>query len=374
MTQPLRTTPNRWLRRLKAAGTGLLAFVLAVVSAELFLRALVPVEVMFETWMTPGIQQYDEKYGAVYTPNWSGLMRHEDKLIRGVPLQLEAHGFRIPNRAGFEQYEGPPFQVVIIGGRSAIMSYGMEDDLTVSAALARRLSDQLRRPVVVHNTNWAGDNLHRNWNLFLDHLSNEVEFDAAVVCHINPYIVPFRDPANYDHIQPWGTEEDWFRYMPGVVLWVDNWIAELGPDVYRSYLGYGLVRLAIVGRKAYEHRILGEEDSHSRNLRVQSIPPSESDRKAYFDFLRHVRHWFSDHHAVTLNALIPRRYFPIDHHDVYTREMPADFDWVDLHRQLFEMTRDPDNFLADHHYNRALAEAIGVAMADELMPLIESSK
>ena len=52
----------------------LLALLLGGLLAEGFLRLLVPVEAHFETWFTPGIEEWDPAFGAVYRPFWAGTI------------------------------------------------------------------------------------------------------------------------------------------------------------------------------------------------------------------------------------------------------------------------------------------------------------
>lgn len=371
MTKAAKTGKRGWF--LRGMRWAVAAFA-AVLGAELFLRVLVPTELMFETWFTPGIHQYDARYNVVYTPGWSGLMRHADKLQRGIPLELGEDAFRLPVTAGIETFDGPFVRVVLIGGRSAMMSYGLEDDATVAAALARHLSVRLRRPVEVRATEWAGDNLQRNWNLFRERLADVYHFDAAVICHVNPSLGSYRDPERWDVIEGWGDESTFFRFLPGIVVWPDETIGALGPLAYKSYLGYGLLRLTGQARFAWKRIFEGAETAHERALRVQSEPPKASDRDGYIAFLDHVRKWFEAQGTEVLFDFIPRRYFEENLHDPYTRALPDDFHWVDQQRKFFEETRNADNFLANHHYAAPMADLIGKDLADELAPELEAAQ
>jgi hypothetical protein len=375
MAKDQQQTPRkgRWRQRFSRLGLGLVACAGAVVGAEIFLRALVPVELMFETWFTPGIQQYDERYNVVYAPGWSGLMRHADKLQRGVPLELGEDAFRLPVTAGEAAFADKPLvRVVLLGGRSAIMSYGLPDEETVAAAVARHLSERLEAPVEVRATEWAGDNLHRNWNLFRERLGDRYTFDAAVICHVNPSLGSYRNPAKWDVVEGWGDESTFFGFLPGIVVWPNETIAAAGPAAYQSYLGYGLLRLAGQARFLWARTFEGAETAHERALRVQSEPPEAVARDAYIGFLGHLQEWFEARETRVLFHFIPRRYFAMDLHDPYTAALPDDFAWVDLHRRLFAETENPDNFLANHHYAQPMAEAIGALLAEELADQLQS--
>jgi len=113
------------MKRLRKFVQILLCVCLGALLTEGFLRVMIPMEVHYETWFTPGIERWDPEFGAHYRENWSGMMRHADRLNRGVPLYLDEHGFRLPAQ---NSLPGEPVRVLLIGGRSAMMSYGLSDD------------------------------------------------------------------------------------------------------------------------------------------------------------------------------------------------------------------------------------------------------
>lgn len=160
--------------------TAMVALLLGGVLTEGFLRLLIPVEVQFETWFTPGLEKWDDEFGAVYQPGWKGMMRHIDGVYRGVPLQLDAHGFRLPVRNGLA---GEPVEILLMGGRSAMMSYGLADEETVHA----RLADALPFPAEVQSIPSAGGNLLRDWVHYQRHLSDR-NYDLVIISHLRDYL------------------------------------------------------------------------------------------------------------------------------------------------------------------------------------------
>jgi hypothetical protein len=157
------------MTRLKNISIGAAVVILALASAEVFLRVMIPMEIIFRTWYSAGIHQPHEKFSYVFSPNYSGVMHHVD-CVGGVPLRLDPYGFRLPAGTGSRD-------VVLIGGASMRFSFGLSDSQTVHAENSRQLDD-----ATVRSAAWPGWEAYRGWHVYLDRLEPYVDADIAVVC------------------------------------------------------------------------------------------------------------------------------------------------------------------------------------------------
>lgn len=337
--------------------SALLALLLGGLLAEGFLRLLVPVEAHFETWFTPGIEEWDDAFGAVYRPFWSGTMRHSDGVYRGVPLELDQHGFRPPAR---NELPGEPVRVLLLGGRSAMMSYGLPEAETIHARLAAATAV----PMEVQSSARAGGNLIRSWNLYRSHLADK-EWDFVILSHVNPYLPVFRDHEAFDTVPEPPSPEWVFQYMDGIQLWRDGLFQKTGSLAFQSYLGYGLIRLADASHKIASARGQSGEDGLAGVIRRQAEAPSEEALADYRAFLKHIKSHFEERGIPLLLHFIPRPHAEPDHHAPYREALCADFEVIDLHQALHPHL-GPEAFIANGHYNRQLAEQIGRALAAEV--------
>lgn len=345
------------MRPLRTTATALLALVLGALLTEGFLRLLIPVEAQFETWFTPGIEEWDPQFGAVYRSGWRGTMRHLDGVYRGVPLQLDPHGFRLPAR---NNRPGEPRRILLLGGRSAMMSYGLPD----AEAIPAQLVEASPLPMEAQSTAWAGGNLLRGWNLYRRHLSKE-HWDLVVISHVNPYLPAYRDRAAFDTVPAPAPREWIFRYMDGLLLWRDGLFLKTGRAAFRSYLGYGLVRLADAGLKNWQGLQGAPARTQADIIRGQAAPPDPRALEDYLAFLEHVRSHFTARGIPVVLHLIPRPFAEADHHAPYREALAGSFDVVDLHQRL-HAELSPPAFIAQGHYNRELAAAIGRELAAEV--------
>lgn len=345
------------MRVLRNLLTALLALVAGAVLTEGFLRALIPVEAQFETWFTPGIERWDETFGAVYRPDWQGTMRHMDGIYRGVPLTLDEHGFRLPVRNAIP---GEPVRVLLMGGRSAMMSYGLPDEETVHARLVQAVDFPMEAQTVAS----AGGNLVRDWHRYLHELADQ-EWDLVIISHVNPYLRAYADRTAFDTV-PAAAPREWvFQYMDGIQLWRDGLFMKAGPAAFASYLGYGLVRLADAGLKGIDRLRTGASGGLEAAIRRQAEAPPAEALEDYRAFLKHVEAHFAARGAPVLLHFIPRPLAARDHHAPYREPLSEDFDTVDLHRRLYPEC-SPDAFIANGHYDRELAARIGRALAGEV--------
>ena len=344
----------------------LLPLLLAAGTSEVLLRLILPVEGRFETWFTPGIEAPDPVFGFGYVPHYHGVMRHADRLNLGVPLVLDEHGFRLPNLSPQLPPGTRPRRILVMGGRSAIMSYGLSDDQSVTG----RIAAHTHTPVEVHNTAWAGGSLMRNWHLVRHRLAGET-FDLVLVVHVLPNLSETRDAQWWDTPPP-PPDAAWaFRYMEGVVLWRDGLFAAIGRPAFASYTAYGWIRLADTAWKQM-HYALGWSTPPDA-VAEQSRIPDPADMQGYMRFLEHIRTYFAAQGTPVLFVTLPRKVFPADHHAPYNAAVPSDLDWIDLHARLWPELQDPKLYLANHHYGPVLADRIGQALATEIDLRLKSS-
>ncbi|MFO7725673.1 MAG: hypothetical protein R6V45_09005 [Oceanipulchritudo sp.] len=345
------------MTRVKTVLTAFLALILGVFMTEGFLRLLIPVETQFETWFTPGIEVWDETFGPVYRSNWKGTMRHMDGIYRGIPLALDENGFRPAVR---NSLPGEPKRVLLLGGRSAMMSYGLSDEASIAAQLVKAAN----LPMEAQSIARAGGNLLRNWNLFLHHMSDQ-EWDIVVISHLNPYLPAYADHSAFNEVPP-PAPEDWaFRYMDGILLWRDGLFLEIGRPAFQSYLGYGLVRLADSTLKAFDRWGGPSSESPQDRIRDRGVAPDPSMLEDYRAFLEHVEHYFKQRDIPVLLHFVPRQFAEPDHHAPFREALETSFDVVDLHQRLHGHL-GPDAFIANGHYGRELARLIGEELAREV--------
>jgi hypothetical protein len=332
------------------------ALVLGALLTETFLRAVLPVEIRFETWFTPGIEEWDPEFGAVYRPGWKGFMRHPDRVYRGVLLELDEHGFRPAAR---NPIPGDPRRVLLLGGRSAMMAYGLPEPESIAARMAARATI----PMEVHAAARAGGNLHRSWHLYRKHLAGQ-DWDLVVISHVNPYLPAFADSEAIRHLPPPAPEAWVFRYMDGILLWRSGLIADIGRPAFRSYLGYGLLRLADAGLRIIRGTGRPSGAEHQAAMAREARPPAPDALENYQRFLTEVRDHFAGRGVPTLLHFIPRPLASVGHHRAYREPLEETFEVIDLHDRLFHLN-EPSAFIANGHYGTRIADAIGRELALE---------
>lgn len=345
------------MRILRNSLLAVISLALGALLTEGFLRLLIPVEARFETWFTPGIEEWDPEFGAVYRANWEGTMRHMDGVYRGVPLKLDANGFRPSAR---NDLPGKPKRILLMGGRSAMMSYGLPEDETIPA----RMVASADLPLEAQSIAWAGGNLIRSWNLYRRHLDREA-WDLVIISHVNPYLPAYKDHNAFDRLPPPAPKEWIFRYMDGILLWRSGLFVKAGRAAFQSYLGYGMVRLADSALKEIEQWQGTPEKSQQAVIRAQAAAPEPAALADYTAFLQHVQAWFSKRSIPVVLNFIPRPYAERDHHAPYREPLSKTFDVIDLHRRLYDRL-SPSAFIANGHYDRELADEIGKELAREV--------
>jgi len=327
----------------------LIAVAVGLLSAEGLTRVLVPMEIMLETWFTPGVHTYDAEMGFVFTPGYQGMMRHADGLWVGEPVRLDEHGYRLvalpPERTEATQ------KIVILGGRSLMMSYGLPDEATIH----HRLAAHLDKPTEVLNTAWAGDSLWRAWHFFNREVAREEPYDLAIIALVSPYLRPFVGRSDYTLPSDGRPEEAIFPYLDGVMLWRGPLFAKYPRTSHSSYLGFALFRRAEQAMKEWRKRWRPKPG----NRKITGTPEEIT---GYIDFLGHIRDELAARGTKTVFVTMPHGE-PIDYYEALTSAFPSDFSWVDLHAEMRE-TLPLEQFFAQGHYRAPLADRIAERLAE----------
>lgn len=337
----------------------------AVAAAEAFIRLMVPVEIFFETWFTPGIHRHDRDFGFVFTPHYEGLMRHEEGLWVGTPLRLDKHGYRLPSRPAAEVgavgsaesgISTPLPKVLCLGGRSLMMSYGLADEQTVPA----RLVAHAPYPVEAHNTGWAGDSLERAWHHFSRTLDQEHRYAFAFIAVVNPWLAPYAGRTSFELVPDNRPAEEIFKFMDGVFLWRSALFHEYPEVSHGSYLGYAAFRQW----DRLDHLLAGRRPGQRREFGHLEGTPAQLE--GFGRFLQFIQAELARRGTPSMVVFLPRRGFPTDRFDILSEAFPESLPYADLNKTMIEGTVRSDFFAGDH-YTAAMADRVGQALA-ELLP------
>lgn len=326
-----------------------------LVGAEGLLRLLVPMEIQFETWFTPGVHEYDEDLGYRYKPGYAGWMRHRDRLWVGERLQLDKYGFRPCAKSDLD---GEARRVLLLGGRSVLMNYGVPERDTIHGLLA----GESAYPLEVHNAALAGWDLYQNWIAFRLGLDNDEPFDLAVVS------IYMEEPDGYARLKPHQYEATWpapppeevFKYMDGVRLWPKGLIAEVGPVAYQSYVLYGFLRAA--GLVLRQLGCFPEVDAVAY---AQAHPPSADAITGFGEYLAFIESHLEAKGTRVLFLFPPRMGFPEKHFEALYGAIPAGSPFVDLHRE-FSPDSGPEDWIANDHYSAEFSARITERLRGEV--------
>ncbi len=216
---------------------GIVACVIALVVAEIFMRAVLPITIEQSLWYTGDIHTKNDKYVFVFTPGYQGWMRHSDQVFL-ERLTLDSHGFR--RAASHPRSEQ---DVVMLGGYSMAFSYGLGDDDTLN----RTIGNGLAKPSTVYNTAWPGFNTFRNFHIYRDLLENEVQPEFAVILLWEKSLAAYghipEDPEHFRNDA--ATAADLFVYFDHhAVEQPDDWLRRsVGKLYYRSIIAHKLSNL-----------------------------------------------------------------------------------------------------------------------------------
>lgn len=360
------------------AGKTAFALVVAVLLSEATLRILFPFQIVYQTWMPRGIHQPDERFGIVYTPDFSGRMFHTDG-VNGVPFSLDEFGLR---KAVASAAVGEPERVVLIGGASNVFGYGVADADTI----ASRIAANLPRPTEVRATAWAGLDVHLNFHMYRERIEAQVDPDVAIMCFAleSPeYILRLDEdfdasPDDAPDDELFGEFEDFGRipttptaeafgslYYRFYVVAQSVRLLESFYEVYEKYFVYGE---AIVFPKQRQKReiVFGESQIRKREekkelLQTEDLPPHI---QKFVDLLGYYRDYFEERgvrfHAVLLPNIYGR---PNPFLESLKFSLPRDFPCLDLQTYEYMARFTIDDYLAHGHYGVAMTRALGKDIA-----------
>lgn len=341
----------------------ILAVLVGTVASELYLRLTVARELMFDTWFEPGINIPDRKYGFVFAPNYKGYMRHRDK-VPNVPLELDGNGFRIRNS---QNKSGLARPVVVIGGMSMMMGYGLPDDRTITGRMATRSRYDLQ----VQNTAWPGFPLYLNWHVFKDKLGTTGGFKVAVLC------IHGETPSHYYWLPkdfakpPAPPREDVFRFVPGLAIKPEGRLqAALGRNYYRSFVMFKVFRVADrlldewAGPSGRERAQAGESEQSGAEVR-------EAGLRRFSAFMTYINGYFRRKGTIIIVAFLPTRGAPRGYYGELAGAIQSEIPWIDLHAELYGKLGD-EGLIAGGHYGAEQSDLIAARLISQVDGLLSA--
>ena len=326
------------------------ALAIGLVAAEFYLQLTMLPEHTFGTWFSAGIHQPDTKYGFVFRPHYQGWMRHTDG-VWNVPLALDEHGLRLP---AVEPGAGRQ-RVLILGGESMAMCYGLADAETLAARLAEHTQANCR----VQTVSLAGLDLFRSWHLYLDKLADATEppqLAVIAVYYLNEPAGYAWLPADLDEPPEPPKAADLFYFNSAQVINVPGRLAHLlGPNLFRSMLVYRAASTA-------DHYLSKYFPLPASDPPIAPAPSAEIGGQRFAALLTRIDRHFAERGARTLVVFLPKCDEPADHFDRLEEYVPASIPQLNLHRR-FASELGPRTMLAAGHYRASLADSISEAMA-----------
>lgn len=355
---------------MKKAFCILLSLVLAALLSEGFLRLTIPFEIMFQTWFTRGAHTPDDSFGLVYTKNFRGYMRHADG-VWNIPLSLDENGFRHPQ---FSRSENIGIDIVMIGGASIVFCYGLPDERTIAAHMARNA----RMPVKIHNAAWPGLDLYTNFHVYRRLLEPQAKPRLVILNFWGTTADSFArlpEDGNYDHLNSAAKKENLFHHFPDLSVAPSGKLANLaGAFYYSSYIGAGLVSFfdktidtAVRIRyyaQAFAHYFLPKSPSP-----VKSDEKEKVNLAKFHHFIEYLNLYFRQR-----NCLILLNFLPCGQSRDFYRGLksavPSGIPLIDLHEELHDQFATGSHYIAFNHYNSSAARLVGERIAASMSNLL----
>jgi hypothetical protein len=341
----------------------------ALLLSELFLNLVLSPEITKSLWYTDGIHTQDFRFGFVFTPNYRGWMRHSDKVYL-VPLKLDQYGYRNPAiSAGSRQ------EVLAIGGRSMMFSYGMTDDHT----LPHEIGASLSIPSTVYNAAWPSFHLYREFHIYRERLARRIRPDFTVIAFYQDLIEQYAKrevPEDFTHFDaPAPPHDEMFYYYEQMALNhpEDSVSQALGKLFYRSIIAHKLgMRLARV------------EQFCLRLLHGRSAVAVSADPNAVADGTRRFRPWttylqeyFGGRDKVLFVFLPGIAWSGLDmkpdQYDPLVAALPDHSNYLDLNRLFGDRVR-ANGYIAWGHYSAASTALLGQAIGARINQIQLSSQ
>lgn len=350
---------------------GYVVIVLAALAAvELFLRIIWPYELAFDCWFSRGIHSPSQEFGYVFTPHFSGFMRHRDRV--DAYLGLDGHGFRQPALSGAAP-DTPT--IVFIGGRSQMFGYGLPDGQTIPA----RTGAALDRPLKVYNTAWPGFDIHRNFHIYKRLLKPEIKPNLVILA-INRYdLSQYVDlPQNLPDLPDHPPVRDLFSNFSDIVVIREGPLSSVfSPYMYRSVAAVRLIytldpHAAKVGR-IIDRWFRGNKTEPGPAAMSQAL--NEEGGRNFARLMTWMQNGFNQQGARVILVFLPQI---ITDEKTYQersrgrlalrRFVPPGLPWLDLDERL-SRTFHSRQFIGDGHYGPEAARIIGQVLAREIKRL-----
>lgn len=342
---------------------GLAVAALAVAGAEVFLQLIVSPTIEHARWYTGDIHTPDDKYEFVFTPDYSGWMRHFDNVFL-EKLTLDPHGFRQPAK-----HPDSKQAVLLLGGYSMTFSYGLSDE----QALPRAIGDALTIPSSIYTASWPGFDTYRMFHVYKDLLEAEIDPRIAVILFWEETLADFADlPRTFDEFAYSGSEApDLFRYFEHSAIAPPKGRAQLllGQWYYKSMLAHKLGNELnwLDGRMTRALRRLGVSISSEQAPVASRAPDEEQGAERFRAWTDYLTEYFGGTDRV-LFVFLPRKAqaFIGDRYDRAISLLPAGAHHLDLNRSLGERIPFTGGYLAQGHYSAGSASLIGTTIAQEI--------
>jgi hypothetical protein len=330
--------------------------ILALLLSELFLDLVLNTIAEKSLAFTNGVQTADARFGFVFTPHYRGWMRHADHVFL-VPLELDQYGFRLPAIT-----QGSRQNVLVLGGRSMMFTYGMTDDQTVP----HEIDAALKTPSTVYDVAWPGFELFRIFHVYRETLGKHLYPDFTIITFYQDQIDSFADlPADlsdYNLVNP----------DPDVIFHYYDHIALDPPK--------GLIALAL-DKLFYQSVIL-----HKTALRLDrwtdvimrrpsnfKVPGATGDlvggARHFKQFTAYLQQYFGGRDKVLFVFLPGIAWSGLDmtpdYYDPLVAALPPEVHYLDLNRELGVQVR-ANGYVAMGHYVPASTTLLGRAIGKRI--------
>jgi hypothetical protein len=375
----------------------LLRFVLSLLvvafAAELALRALLPPQLGLQTFLSPGAHMPNERYGFVFSPDYSGSMYNDDGVF-DARITTDAHGFRVSasTAAPSTSLDRPP-EVVLVGGQSMMWGAGLPDDETMPFMMTAAAPCRMK----VYNAAWPGFDIYRMYHAYLDFLEPSIH-PRVVVLSLYTEVTQTPErfaqlPDDFEALPPHPPREELFYYRDDLVVPRTGTVCRaLGRWYYRSFLlarlaaaadmvlSYGPDKLAglrgAVGR-AFGHRDAGARTAASR---ADQLRPDEDEglRKAAA-FIETVNEHVGQRGARLMVVFLPivtsppalpaqaARFRVV--RDRIQQRLPASIPVIDMFSEFTPSFRREDS-IAYGHYGAMQNRLLGHRLAEEVCKVL----
>ena len=339
--------------------------ILGVVAAECFVRMVVPFSLFYQTWFEVGIHQPDEELGFVFTPNYVGGMRHRDGAW-SVPLQLDENGFRLPVSTDGNS-DVPRKAVVLLGGGSMMFSYGLRDDQTVAAHIAKNSVV----PVTVQTLSQPGFDLSRDFFKFKRYYEGRLHPSVVVV---NAYGRQSETEvfAKYSSL-PSKPAGDLFWFHDDIAMAPRGLAHRVGRPFGQSYVLAGGCRLADTAYSwlprpqdlATERQIESDHRSHENPASDETNVRGDGN-----DLFSEMRKYFERRDAKLILVFLPSNG---DDQPAAKNAISPSLDHVAVLDLRGSLSVADSDWIAAGHYGPRSARMVGARIANAIQPLLETS-